>query len=47
MNKPLLKTITLLLFSPMLFSCSIKNLVEEKPKESVVEPEPEKIAKEA
>ena len=42
MNKPLLKTITLLLFAPMLFSCSKKNLEEEKPKENVVEPEPEK-----
>ncbi|MEN5436259.1 S41 family peptidase [Sphingobacterium faecium] len=42
MNKPLLKTITLLLFAPMLFSCSKKNLEEEKRKENVVEPEPEK-----
>lgn len=42
MNKPLLKTIALLLFASMLFSCSKKNLSEEKPQETVIEPEPDK-----
>jgi C-terminal processing protease CtpA/Prc len=42
MNKPFLQTITLLLLATTLFSCSKKNLVEEKPKELVKEPEPEK-----
>lgn len=44
MNKPSLKTISLLLLATMLFSCSKKNLVEEKPSEIVKPPEPEKKA---